>query len=93
MDGKELECVDPLLLGSSPIEEVVRCIHIGLLCVQEDPADRPTTSDVVVLLGNESLSLPQPRQPAVSVGRFVPVNQSATNPSVNGLTVSNISPR
>ncbi|KAH7545806.1 hypothetical protein FEM48_Zijuj01G0132900 [Ziziphus jujuba var. spinosa] len=94
-DGKELECVDPLLIGSSPIEEVVRCIHIGLLCVQEDPADRPTMSDVAVLLGNESLSLPlpEPRQPAIAVGRVVPVDQTDTNPSLNGLTISNILPR
>ena len=38
-------------------------MHIGLLCVQQDPDDRPTMSDVVVLLGSESMALPQPRQP------------------------------
>ncbi|GMN49796.1 hypothetical protein TIFTF001_018967 [Ficus carica] len=62
-EGKELEFVDPVLIESSsrPTEEIIRCIHIGLLCVQEDPADRPTMSAVVVLLkGSESVSLSAP---------------------------------
>ena len=95
-NGNVLECVDPMLIeSSSPIEEILRCIHIGLLCVQEDPADRPTMSTVIRLLRNESLSRPEPRQPAISVGRVVPVDvhHSTTNPSVNGLNISAISPR
>ena len=84
-----------LIESSSPIEEILRCIHIGLLCVQEDPADRPTMSTVIGLLRNESLSRPEPRQPAVAMGRVVPagVHHSTTNPSVNGLNISAISPR
>ncbi|GMY36986.1 cysteine-rich receptor-like protein kinase 15 isoform X1 [Fagus crenata] len=89
-EGKDLEIVDPLLMESCQTTEVQRCIQIGLLCVQEDPADRPTMSTVVALLGNESIALPPPRQPALSVGKLF---QSSTTPSVNDLTVSGISPR
>ncbi|KAL7213383.1 hypothetical protein ACSBR2_015993 [Camellia fascicularis] len=93
-EGKELEFLDPLLAGSCPATEVVRCIHIGLLCVQEDPADRPNMSSVVVLLGSESATLPQPRQPAVSVGRIVHMKSSSTaDPSANQDTIYSISPR
>ncbi|CAL5410925.1 unnamed protein product [Camellia sinensis] len=93
-EGKELEFLDPLLAGSCHATEVVRCIHIGLLCVQEDPADRPNMSSVVVLLGSESATLPQPRQPAVSVGRIAHLKSSSTtDPSVNQGTISSISPR
>jgi hypothetical protein len=44
------------------LSEVLRSIHVGLLCVQEDPEDRPNMSNVVLMLGNED-ELPHPRQP------------------------------
>ncbi|CAL5410912.1 unnamed protein product [Camellia sinensis] len=92
-DGKELEFLDPLLAGSCPMAEVVTCIHIGLLCVQEDLKDRPNMSSVVVLLGSESATLPEPNQPAFSVGRVAHIEPSlSTDPSVkNQVTVSGIS--
>ncbi|KAJ0017738.1 hypothetical protein Pint_10861 [Pistacia integerrima] len=59
--------------------EVMRCIHIGQLCVQEDPEIRPTMSSVVALLASQSIPLPdEPRQPPFSVGRIVLPNQSST---------------
>ncbi|XAR65598.1 Non-specific serine/threonine protein kinase [Bertholletia excelsa] len=94
-DGKVLELADPLVTESCPTEKVERCIHIGLLCVQEDPAERPAMSSVVVLLESESLELPEPGRPAVSTGRAV--HQSArslnTDTSVNQVTLSSILPR
>ncbi|XP_030491310.2 cysteine-rich receptor-like protein kinase 15 isoform X1 [Cannabis sativa] len=56
-EGKEVEFVDPLMMESSPTEDIIRCMHIGLLCVQEDPNDRPTMSSVVVLLGSGTVGL------------------------------------
>lgn len=63
-EGKCLELVDLTLDGSCPPNEVLRCIHFGLLCAQEQATDRPTTSDVVSMLTNESLALPIPQKPA-----------------------------
>ncbi|KAK6264903.1 hypothetical protein SCA6_020337 [Theobroma cacao] len=79
-EGKDLEIVDPCLLESCSTPEINRCIHVGLLCVQEDPADRPTISDIVVVLGSDThtIALPEPRRPASSVGRVVAVDQSST---------------
>ncbi|CAL5344633.1 unnamed protein product [Camellia sinensis] len=94
-EGKEVEFLDPSLAGSCPMAEVVRCIHIGLLCVQEDPEDRPNMSSVVVLLGSKSATLPEPNQPAFSIGRVVHIEPpSSTDHFVNSqATVSSISPR
>ena len=47
---------------------MMRCIHIGLLCVQENLADRPTMSSVVSMLKSDSLTLPIPLEPAFFVG-------------------------
>lgn len=43
---------------------MMRCIHIGLLCVQEDVDDRPTMASVVLMLSSFSLTLPVPSEPA-----------------------------
>lgn len=43
--------------------EILRCIHIGLLCVQERPDDRPDMSAVVLMLNGEK-PLPRPKEPA-----------------------------
>ena len=92
-EGKELEFVDPLLMVSGQTIEVLKCMHIGLLCVQEDPEDRPTMTSVVVLLGNDSVALPQPKHPALAIARVIQTDQlSATNPCINELTLSNVSP-
>ncbi|XP_034698090.1 G-type lectin S-receptor-like serine/threonine-protein kinase At1g11300 isoform X2 [Vitis riparia] len=45
-------------------EEILRCIHVGLLCVQEFVRDRPSISTVVSMLCSEIAHLPPPKQPA-----------------------------
>ncbi|KAK3032647.1 hypothetical protein RJ639_036607 [Escallonia herrerae] len=41
-EDRALEVADPSLGGSYQAHEVLRCIHIGLLCVQEFANDRPS---------------------------------------------------
>ncbi|KAL3740561.1 hypothetical protein ACJRO7_021785 [Eucalyptus globulus] len=55
---------DPALGESYSRSQVLRCIHIGFLCVQEDPADRPTMASIVLVLSSQTLSLPVPQGPA-----------------------------
>ncbi|XP_023757721.1 G-type lectin S-receptor-like serine/threonine-protein kinase At4g27290 [Lactuca sativa] len=62
-DDKSLDLVSGSLRESCIILEVLRSIHIGLLCVQNQPEDRPTMSSVVLMLGNDGV-LPQPKPPA-----------------------------
>ncbi|KAL5839813.1 hypothetical protein ACOSQ4_012421 [Xanthoceras sorbifolium] len=62
-DGTALNLVDPTLTSSSRTE-IIRCIQIGLLCVQENAADRPTMASVVLMLNSYSINLPVPSEPA-----------------------------
>lgn len=62
--GTLLEVMDPTLDGEAPESETLRCIHIALLCVQANPADRPTMLDVLVMLHGEVSDFPVPTKPA-----------------------------
>ena len=55
--------VDPTLKAGSTTE-IMRCIHIGLLCVQENVVDRPTMASVILMLNSFSITLPLPSEPA-----------------------------
>ncbi|KAI4323617.1 hypothetical protein L6164_023210 [Bauhinia variegata] len=96
-EGKSLVLMDPILEKSYIADEVTRCIHIGLLCVQEDAADRPTMSTVVVMLASETMTLSHPNHPAFSVGRMAlgdsSTSKNSKDPSINDVTVSHIAPR
>ncbi|KAL6650023.1 hypothetical protein ACP70R_014247 [Stipagrostis hirtigluma subsp. patula] len=69
-EGRSLEFVDQSIADESKATEVLRCIQIGLLCVQEQPRRRPTMSEVTTMLASEcAASLPEPCEPAFSTGR------------------------
>ncbi|XP_050258373.1 cysteine-rich receptor-like protein kinase 29 isoform X2 [Quercus robur] len=55
--------VDPTLKAGLTTE-IMRCIHIGLLCVQENVVNRPTMASVVLMLNSYSITLPIPSEPA-----------------------------
>ena len=55
--------MDSSLESSCPKGELFRYIHIGLLCVQERATDRPSMSDIIPMLTNEAVFLPDPKQP------------------------------
>ncbi|WVZ02047.1 hypothetical protein V8G54_022853 [Vigna mungo] len=90
--GKCLEMMDPTLIKSFRASEVVKCLHIGLLCVQQDAGDRPTMSTVVLMLGSDTMTLPKPNHPAFSVGKLTykeaSTSRSSKNLSINDVTVS-----
>ncbi|CAK8569576.1 unnamed protein product [Lathyrus sativus] len=62
-DGSPTNIIDPTIINDS-INEVLRCIHIGLLCVQENATNRPTMTSVVLMLNSHSISLSRPSEPA-----------------------------
>ncbi|KAL8032742.1 hypothetical protein ABFX02_13G115900 [Erythranthe guttata] len=70
-------------------EEIIRCIQIALLCVQEFPKDRPTIQTVLSMLSREILELPPPEQP-VFAEKWTGSTQPSTQVghSVNELTVT-----
>jgi len=57
------------LSESFDIDEVKRCIQVGLLCVAQYANDRPTMCDVVSMLTNESSKLSLPQKPAFYLER------------------------
>ncbi|PIA60790.1 hypothetical protein AQUCO_00300363v1 [Aquilegia coerulea] len=67
-ENKVLELMDPTVAESYNPQEFVRCIHIGLLCVQENAHDRPIMSTIVFMLGSEG-TLPLPKRPAFTIER------------------------
>ncbi|KAF8014775.1 hypothetical protein BT93_H0544 [Corymbia citriodora subsp. variegata] len=58
------EVVDPALSSAYSMNEVIRCMHIGLLCVQDDMEDRPTIDSVILMLSSDSISIPVPQRPS-----------------------------
>ena len=71
--------------------QVLRCIHVGLLCVQQRPEDRPDMSFVVLMLSSEIL-LPKPRQPGFYTEKALPEADSSSTKheacSANEITIS-----
>ncbi|KAL2327899.1 hypothetical protein Fmac_021326 [Flemingia macrophylla] len=57
-----LQLVDSSIKNSCIISEVLRCIHVSLLCVQQCPGDRPTMTSVIQMLGSET-ELVEPKEP------------------------------
>lgn len=62
-EGTTLNLIDPALRGGSTTDEMLKCIHLGLLCVQESVTDRPYMASVVHMLNSDFLTLPDPSKP------------------------------
>ncbi|XP_058751338.1 receptor-like serine/threonine-protein kinase SD1-8 [Vicia villosa] len=68
-EGNAIELIDSSIGDSYTESEVLRCIHVGLLCVQERAEDRPTMPLVLLMLGSDDALKPEPRSPGFSLGR------------------------
>ncbi|KAK9229624.1 hypothetical protein WN944_022587 [Citrus x changshan-huyou] len=91
--NKIMDLIDSVLEEASPNHSLARYVHIALLCVQERAEDRPTMSDVVSMLTNETSSLLPPKQPAFCNLRNMESSTSTTEKSwadcsINEVTVS-----
>ncbi|XP_021811184.1 G-type lectin S-receptor-like serine/threonine-protein kinase At4g27290 isoform X1 [Prunus avium] len=91
-EGRGMEVIDASVRETCQPDEALKCIQVGFLCVQEDPADRPTMSSVILMLANEATSLPPSKEPAFSTHRnSVAVSSSPqTTPIIsnNAVTIS-----
>ncbi|CAJ2630359.1 unnamed protein product [Trifolium pratense] len=65
-EGTITNIIDPSLKNGSQ-NEIMSCIHIGLLCVQENLVDRPTMATIALMLSSYSFSMPVPLEPAYSM--------------------------
>ena len=83
MEGRSLELIDASMGDTCNLSEVLRSIHVGLLCVQRSPDDRPSMSSVILMLGSEG-ALPQPKRP----GFFceTPMPEANSNPDASSFS-------
>ncbi|OIV91163.1 hypothetical protein TanjilG_30385 [Lupinus angustifolius] len=88
-DGAPFEILHPSLRVSCSEIEVMKCIQIGLLCVQENPADRPLMAGVVSYLSNPSIELPSPQEPAFFRHGGKEINMSAKELKLGHVAKSN----
>jgi hypothetical protein len=89
-----LDLADEVLAGPYRSSELLRCLHIGLLCVQDNAADTPTMPDVVYMLSSVADG-PQPKRPVFTFQSSVsdPQSQYVNAFSANEATMSLIEGR
>ncbi|KAJ6829328.1 receptor-like serine/threonine-protein kinase SD1-8 [Iris pallida] len=93
-EDESLELVDEAMNNNFPSNDVLKCIKIGLLCVQDHPEDRPLMPSVIEMLGASAdiTSLPHPKQPGF-ITRMSPfeldhISNNRTSGTSNELTVT-----
>ncbi|VAH52480.1 unnamed protein product [Triticum turgidum subsp. durum] len=94
-DGNTIELVDSSFVASFRLHEVLRCIHVGLLCVQDRARDRPLMSLVMFMFENESAPLPAPKQPVYfALGTCADQEgREITSNSVNAVSITTVDGR
>ncbi|XP_026432694.1 cysteine-rich receptor-like protein kinase 10 isoform X2 [Papaver somniferum] len=68
INGSAAELLDPTLEDTCSRSEATKCIHVALLCVQENVADRPTMPMVVQMLNGSLISHESPSPPGFFAG-------------------------
>ncbi|XP_030491510.1 G-type lectin S-receptor-like serine/threonine-protein kinase B120 [Cannabis sativa] len=98
-ERRAMELLDPSIADTcSRNHEVLRCIQVGVLCVQDSPLHRPTMSSVLLMLESENANLPLPRQPTFTSMRGSTVDSDFCSDgpeyaSLNELTVTMVDGR
>ncbi|CAJ2638945.1 unnamed protein product [Trifolium pratense] len=87
IEEKPEELIADILYDEAICSEIIRFIHVGLLCVQQQPENRPNMSSVVFMLKGEKL-LPNPSEPGFYAGRN---NTNSTGSSLNGCSINEAS--
>ncbi|CAH8254475.1 unnamed protein product [Arabidopsis lyrata] len=91
VEGNTESIIDHFLIDQ-PRNEIIKLIQIGLLCVQENAAKRPTISSVIVWLGSETIIIPLPRAPAFTRSQSQSENDGEPRVSkdrIEGIDVEN----
>jgi len=94
MDQTPLIILDPNIQEDYSTTEVVKCIQIGLLCVQHDPDARPSIATVASYLSSYAVELPTPQEPAFflhgrTYSKFLEQESSSTQSANSSALFSN----
>ncbi|XP_071685192.1 putative cysteine-rich receptor-like protein kinase 20 [Lolium perenne] len=94
-EGKTKVLADSSIMDTCSEDEVLLCIHLALLCVQENPDDRPHMSSVVFVLENGSIAFSTPEPPTNFARRNTEMEQVRDDiqHSVNSFTLTEIQGR
>ncbi|CAI0457470.1 unnamed protein product [Linum tenue] len=69
-EGTPLQLVDAILTDSNSCkDQILRCINVGLLCIEYNAYDRPEIVEVISMLTREIAQLPTPKHPALTMMR------------------------
>jgi hypothetical protein len=79
VENHVLDLMDSALHEVCNANQFVKCVNVGLLCVQEDPNDRPMMSNVFTMLDSEATTIPTPKQPAFVPWRGHPIIASSSS--------------
>ncbi|KAK1427796.1 hypothetical protein QVD17_16491 [Tagetes erecta] len=91
-----LEILDPTVSELSYGNQVIRCIHVALLCVQQYPEDRPKMSTIYDMLSYENMELTEPKQPGFckeSYTKKFDTSASDHSSTVNEVTITTLGGR
>ncbi|KAK7402007.1 hypothetical protein VNO78_13932 [Psophocarpus tetragonolobus] len=82
-ENKLLYLMDPSLGETCNENQFMKCAIIGLLCIQDEPSDRPTMSNVLSMLDIETITMPIPTQPTFFVNKQLYSSTSYSKPEIN----------
>ncbi|XP_031264312.1 cysteine-rich receptor-like protein kinase 10 [Pistacia vera] len=98
-DGKGMKLMDESLDDTYSSFKLMRCLQIALLCVQENPVDRPSMLEVYTMLKNENKNMTIPKKPAFS-NQNKPKKStrqlegySGSTSSINDVTITDLAAR
>ncbi|XP_021719437.1 G-type lectin S-receptor-like serine/threonine-protein kinase SD1-13 [Chenopodium quinoa] len=83
--------IDPTILDPCFKDEILKCIQLGLLCVQEFPEDRPTMSTLISMLDvNDIEDLPHPTRPGFTHRKVYSTDEILQSSQEHGGSVNNV---
>ncbi|XP_058721902.1 G-type lectin S-receptor-like serine/threonine-protein kinase At4g27290 isoform X2 [Vicia villosa] len=90
-EGNSKELIDDCFGDSFILSEALRCIQVGLLCLQRHPNNRPNMTTVLAMLTNETV-LAHPKEPGFIIERVSTegncTTQNLISSSINEVTIS-----
>ena len=85
-----MQVIDQSIENETSTAEAMRCVHVGLLCVQSEPSARPSMSNVCLMLNSFSVSLQAPSSPAFHLNLNVDSHQATPDYEISS---SELDPR
>lgn len=89
MENNLTPIIEPSMYKLCYEEEILRCIHVGLLCVQEFVNERPNVSTIISMLNSVIVDLPSPKQPGF-VGRSYETTANSSQQNLDQCSVNTV---